>query len=116
LANKSAWQRADDVSEPGLFCIWRFDSWQVAWNVGFSQILGLCEIDLMDFQLSILVKPAPVAFYAYKRAKSHLPITMKFAAELLPAMVASDHEFTVRVFVDVAGALSVRTGAFAACR
>jgi hypothetical protein len=75
----------------------------------------------MNFQLRVLVKPAPVAFYAYKRAKSHLPIAMNFADELSPAMVASDHEFTVQVFgdvvfVDLARALSARTGVSAARR
>jgi hypothetical protein len=78
--------------------------------------VGLGEIDLMDFQLSVLIKPASVAFYAYKRAKSHLPIAMNFAAELPPAMVAPDHEFTVQVLIDVARALSVRPGVSAARR
>jgi hypothetical protein len=78
--------------------------------------LGLGEIDLVDFYLSVLVKTAPVAFYAYKRTKSHLPIAMNFAAELPPAMVAPDHEFTVQMFVDVARALSARAGVSAARR
>jgi hypothetical protein len=83
--------------------------------------LGLGEIDLIDFQLmdfylSVLVKTAPVAFYAYKRTKSHLPIAMNFAADLPPAMVAADHEFTVQMFVDVARALSARAGVSAARR
>ncbi len=78
--------------------------------------MGLGEIDLVDFYLSVLVKTAPVAFYAYKRTKSHLPIAMNFAAELSSAMVTADHEFTVQVFVDVVRALSVSTGVSAARR